>query len=568
MSKGRPRTCETCDARPVAMPRGRQCYECMPGGPITPPPCRRCGSSGNYYSSGLCSRCHLYAPQSVESCRVCDAWGVTRHTKWVCQPCATWAAKYPMGVCASCERTIAVNTDAVCRPCWRQAAEVRRPHQRIDPVAATRNGQQLLFANMRKALHNRATHTEPASAGVRMIRPVEHRQLVLFNMGRRLDFSRHLLPKPRDSQLAAALEAFQRDYARQHRWLRQYSSDVRSGINILLGLQDTVGAPITTTDAAVLSQLRLPVRAVCEVLAAAGMLEDDRTPAVDLWFARQVTGLPDAMVDELSVWFQVMLHGSRTTPRRRPRTESGTRGELMWALPTLRAWAAAGHLSLREISRNDIVAALPSGVARTTTGTALRSILGLLKARKIIFVNPIAGVRTWVPNTNAPLPLDPAKIRDALISPDPARAAIAALVAFHGLRTGELVSLKLTDVRDGRLHFTGRTVLLAEPASERLRRYIEHRNRRWPTTINTHLFIHFRTAARTEPVGGRWVKLVIDIPGGVQAVREDRILHEAHATGGDTRRLCDLFGLSINGATRYAATVDHPDLIAQRAEPQ
>jgi hypothetical protein len=43
-----------------------------------------------------------------------------------------------------------------------------------------------------------------------------------------------------------------------------------------------------------------------------------------------------------------------------------------------------------------------------------------------------------------------------------------------------------------------------------------------------------------------------------RAVREDRILHEAQATGGDVRRLIDLFGLSVEGAQRYTATVDHP----------
>jgi hypothetical protein len=45
-----------------------------------------------------------------------------------------------------------------------------------------------------------------------------------------------------------------------------------------------------------------------------------------------------------------------------------------------------------------------------------------------------------------------------------------------------------------------------------------------------------------------------------QALREDRILHEVHATGGDIVRLCDLFGLSIGAAERYTAVVEHPDL--------
>jgi hypothetical protein len=42
---------------------------------------------------------------------------------------------------------------------------------------------------------------------------------------------------------------------------------------------------------------------------------------------------------------------------------------------------------------------------------------------------------------------------------------------------------------------------------------------------------------------------------------DHRILDEAIATGGDTRRLYDLFGLSVKGAQRYTAVLDHPDLV-------
>lgn len=44
------------------------------------------------------------------------------------------------------------------------------------------------------------------------------------------------------------------------------------------------------------------------------------------------------------------------------------------------------------------------------------------------------------------------------------------------------------------------------------------------------------------------------------AIREDRILDEALATGGDVRRLADLFGLSIEAGTRYTDVLSHPDL--------
>jgi hypothetical protein len=44
----------------------------------------------------------------------------------------------------------------------------------------------------------------------------------------------------------------------------------------------------------------------------------------------------------------------------------------------------------------------------------------------------------------------------------------------------------------------------------------------------------------------------------VRRIREDRILHEAHATGGDVRKLCDLFGLSIKGAECYTSAPGRP----------
>ncbi len=44
-----------------------------------------------------------------------------------------------------------------------------------------------------------------------------------------------------------------------------------------------------------------------------------------------------------------------------------------------------------------------------------------------------------------------------------------------------------------------------------------------------------------------------------QALREDRILQEIHATGGDVRKICDLFGMSVKAAMRYAGTLDRID---------
>jgi hypothetical protein len=125
----------------------------------------------------------------------------------------------------------------------------------------------------------------------------------------------------------------------------------------------------------VLTQLRLASGPVREVLAEAGLLDDDRVLAIHAWFIRATAGLPEPMASELRTWFEVMTNGSTTPPRSRPRQPRTVEQKLRWALPALRAWAGAGHTSLREITREQVLAALPgSGTARATTGQGLRSV--------------------------------------------------------------------------------------------------------------------------------------------------------------------------------------------------
>jgi hypothetical protein len=268
------------------------------------------------------------------------------------------------------------------------------------------------------------------------------------------------------------------------------------------------------------------------------------------------------MAGELGVWFAVMKHGSSTAPRRRARSQTTIGVHLRWALPTLRAWAAAGHTSLRELTRADVLAALPpSGNPRATTGQGLKSIFRVLKTAKVVFTDPTARVKTGYAESRQPLPVDLEIVRAALHATNTAQAALVALAAFHGLGSGPLRRLRLTDVRDGRLHVDGRSIVLADPVRARLAAWLDHRANRWPNTTSPYLFISQRTATLVQPVGERWLRLTIGPGLTPTALREDRILNETHATGGDARRLTDLFGLSIQATTRYTATTDHPDLL-------
>lgn len=141
-------------------------------------------------------------------------------------------------------------------------------------------------------------------------------------------------------------------------------------------------------------------------------------------------------------------------------------------------------------------------------------------------------------------------VREAIHSVQPALAAPAALVAFHAPRSGQLASLELTDVRDGRLQLDGRVIPLDGPVRERLAAWLDERTRRWPAAVNPHLSINWYTAVRETPPSSPWISRALGI--SPQAVRGDRILDEAPATSGDIRRLCNLFGLTVGGAERYA----------------
>jgi len=156
-------------------------------------------------------------------------------------------------------------------------------------------------------------------------------------------------------------------------------------------------------------------------------------------------------------------------------------------------------------------------------------------------------------------------LREALDSSRPARAAIAALLGFHAIRIGHLCALQLTDVRDGRLHVGEQVILLAQPARERLSAYLSYRSATWPASINPHLFIHARSWTSTRPTASAWIGSQLGM--SAQHIRLDRILDEAQATSGDVRALCNLFGMSIANAVRYAAAIDRitgPAVITSR----
>jgi hypothetical protein len=119
------------------------------------------------------------------------------------------------------------------------------------------------------------------------------------------------------------------------------------------------------------------------------------------------------------------------------------------------------------------------------------------------------------------------------------------------VRIYQACRIRLTDIRDGRLHIGDQVIPLAVPVRQRVTAWLDYRGRTWPESANPYLFLHPRNAGTLRPVTPWWIRHQLPVAG--QHIRQDRILAEADATGGDVRALCDMFGISIASAYRYSA---------------
>lgn len=555
-----PARCSACRVNRVAWvePRVDYCYECLPGGPFTPPPCRHCGSSA-YFSDGMCEKCHPGGPRHVGACRGCLAWGVYRQHNWRCWSCRWWTSHYPEADCLYCRRTTRVGELGACRLCLEQARLLQEPGRALDLPAGNRFGQQLFLANLRYQRPRTPRLTPPSRQERRAaLTRVSWRQERLFT----IDPDPELI-KARalaaDRDLVQYCREIVAEHAARHGWSKRQRNDVIRSLRLLATLQATPGAKINATEVLQLPHYAANISSTLDVLAAAGLLIDDRTAPIERYFAGKTDGLPAPIKAQLEIWLDVMVNGSTTAPRQRSRDPQTLRIQILGIAPIIHAWAAQGHQSLAEITREQIRDALPaSSTQRHWAELGLRSLFRLLKARKLIFTDPTRGLSKTHTNTTVPLPLDTEAIRQALNSPDPAVALAVALVAFHALTSRQLRQLKLTDIVDGRLTLDTRDIPLAAPVRVRLRAWLDHRARRWPHTINPHLFITRISAPRLTTIGAQFPWRDTNL--SPQALREDRILQEIHATGGDIRRLYDLFGLTVDSAMRYATALNHPNL--------
>lgn len=263
------------------------------------------------------------------------------------------------------------------------------------------------------------------------------------------------------------------------------------------------------------------------VLAAAGVLEDDRPDTLAVWLDEQFAGLPPQIRAELDTWLSLRRHGG---PRRRPRS----RRTIVRDIRSIRSFLTetfGRYSTLRQVTRDDITAWLAArpGRSRPQDASTLRSLFGTLKAERLIFANPARGVRVSARNPSVPAPL-PARLVDtaaAAARDNPALRLVVALAGVHALLPGQIRCFRLdrADLPGRRLDPGGLDRPLDEFTADAIRGYLDFRNQRWPATSSPYLLVTRKTAHTSEPVSRFWMnRLFSTLPVTARQLRDDRII--------------------------------------------
>jgi integrase len=177
----------------------------------------------------------------------------------------------------------------------------------------------------------------------------------------------------------------------------------------------------------------------------------------------------------------------------------------------------------------------------------------------VVFRNPARGIKVGRrPATTVIQTLGQDDIDDAIAAAaTPAARLIVALAGIHAARSSAVCALRLSDTDPGsrRLLLGGQPRPLDDLTAHLLRAWLENRRTRWPGTANPHLLINAQTALGTGPVSRTWVNTTLrGHTATIEALRVDRQLEEAMATGADPLHLAATIGLDPGTAVRYASS--------------
>jgi integrase len=579
LSRTRLVTCPGCgEERPVWF--GDRCDRCKKRAAASAGACRECGKQVARLWSGCCRSCDARSRLVTGACRDCG--DLTGLESGLCRPCRLFRWSHPLGTCPWCGRQQPIGASGECRSCQLAARTARalrkqrpRPPRRrvvLPPVVpgitgACRDCGDLTWLSRGVCMACRAfrgRHPVGTCPWCGRQQPIgaagECRSCQLAAQAARKrarEAPRRWPPRP-----AAAPDPLA-GYGQAHGWRPDTVRRVRRAVAAVTASGGQLGEP-PWDDARLrqfLIQDKLAVQRTLEFLIAQGLARPQPQAAFSQWLAARLKALPPPVAAEVGTWAEVLQgRGQRAGPARQDRTIQGYLRILEAPLAT---WAAR-YDSLRQVTTEDLVAELDtlSGATRLLALSAMRSLFGTLKARRVVFANPAApltGRRVQPPPV---LPLDDS-LRAGLLShlDDPAGRLIVLLAGVHALRPSDIRALVLDDVGPAAVTIFagGLTRPLDQLTAGQLRAWLQARQGRWPTTANPHLLVTQSTAGGTGPVSRSYIQAAVRQLGiTAQNLRADRFHSEAQATSGDPLQLTHLFGISDPIAIRYCAEISIP----------
>jgi hypothetical protein len=359
---------------------------------------------------------------------------------------------------------------------------------------------------------------------------------------------------PLDADLAERLLAKAARIAELRGWSPRTLSLTQRGLRILMAVHGP-GEPVKASTARQLTARNMPFPHIIDVLAATGVLADDRPDTLAIWLDEQLAGLPAQIRAELDTWLGLLRHGG---PRRRPRSRQTIVRDI-YSIRTFLAGVGGRYSTLRQVTGDDITTWLAGrpGRSRPQDASTLRSVFTALKAERLIFANPTRGIRVGrrTPSVPAPLPPHLLAAAAAAAKDNPALRVVMALAGVHALLPGQIRHLRLdqADLAGRRLDPGGLDRPLDEFTAAAIRGYLAFRDQRWPATASPYLLVTRKTAHTGQPVSEFWMtRLFGGLPVTAEQVRDDRIVEEALAGRADPLHLAAVFGFGPRTGLRYA----------------
>jgi integrase len=584
LSRTRLVICPDCgELRPVHF-AGR-CERCKKRAAARAGACPDCGKQVVRLWSGRCRSCYAKSREVTGACRDCG--DLTRLTSGLCKACRLFRWAHPAGTCPWCGRAQPIGKAGACRSCQlaaraaralRKRARARRPRVVLPPAARTREitgacrdcgDLTWLSGGLCGACRGfRRSHPAGICPWCGRAQPIGAAGACRSCQcaARAIRKRARDAPRPRPVPGPAVPPPLNSlvGYGQARGWAPHTLRQAWRAVAAVLASREQLGEP--PWDAAEIRQFLVKrhlvaLRAV-EFLTDQGLARGNPQTVLARWLAARLAVLPAPFAAEVRTWAEALQ--GRGPRAGRARQASTIQGYVRIVEAPLASWSAR-YESLRQVTTEDLAAALVplAGATRLLALSALRSLFGTLKARRVLFTNPAApltGRRIQPPPV---LPLDDG-LRTSLLGRlhGPAERLIVLLAGVHALRPAEICALTLDDLNlaAGTLLAGGRVRPLDRLTAGQLREWLAARHARWPATANPHLLINRSTGGGLQPVGRGYIHAAVAGLGiTAQDLRADRLHDEAQASGGDPLRLAHLFGLSDGAAIRYCAEISRID---------